>query len=66
MNSILTSEAVIRVQKALNEFNENIKIQSFQTVDARSRERFTGKIEEPRPGLKKGCIAGSKNIPFQD
>ena len=26
MNSILTSEAVIRVQKALNEFNDNIKI----------------------------------------
>ena len=26
MNSILSSEAVIRVQKALNEFNDNIKI----------------------------------------
>ena len=26
MSSILTNEAVIRVQKALNEFNENIKI----------------------------------------
>ena len=26
MNSILTNEAVIRVQKALNEFNQNIKI----------------------------------------
>ena len=26
MNSILNSEAVIRVQKALNEFNDNIKI----------------------------------------
>ena len=38
----------------------------FQTVDARSRERFSGKIEEPRPGLKKGCIVGSKNIPFQE
>ena len=35
-------------------------------VDARSRERFKGKIEEPRPGLKKGCIPNSKNIPFQD
>ena len=26
MSSILTNEAVIRVQKVLNEFNENIKI----------------------------------------
>ena len=39
---------------------------SFQTVDARSRDRFEGKVEEPRPGLKKGCIIGSKNIPFQE
>ena len=30
-------------------------------VDARSRERFLGKVEEPRVGLKKGCIPGSKN-----
>ena len=38
----------------------------FTLVDARSRERFKGKVEEPRPNLKKGCIPGSKNIPFQD
>ena len=34
-------------------------------VDARSRERFEGKAEEPRPKLTKGNIPGSKNIPFQ-
>ena len=45
---------------------ENIKSNSFVLVDARSRERFLGKVEEPRVGLKKGCIPGSKNIPFQD
>ncbi len=48
------------------QIDENIKNQSFQTVDARSRERFEGKAEEPRSGLKKGCIIGSKNIPFQE
>ena len=48
------------------QIDENIKNQSFQTVDARSRDRFEGKAEEPRPGLKRGCIIGSKNIPFQD
>ena len=48
------------------QIDENIKNQSFQTVDARSRDRFEGKAEEPRPGLKKGCIIGSKNIPFQE
>ena len=46
--------------------DQNIKNFSFQTVDARSRERFEGKVDEPRPGLKRGCIAGSKNIPFKD
>ena len=25
-----------------------------------------GKVEEPRPNLRKGCIPASKNIPFQD
>ena len=52
--------------KNKKEINENIKTLSFQTVDARNRERFEGKADEPRPGLKKGCIPGSKNIPFKD
>ena len=52
--------------KNKKQINENIKNFSFQTVDARSRERFEGKVDEPRPGLKRGCIIGSKNIPFKD
>ncbi len=52
--------------KNKKQIDENIKTPSFQTVDARSRERFEGKVDELRPGLKRGCIPGSKNIPFQD
>ena len=52
--------------KNKKQIDENIKNSLFQTVDARSRDRFAGKVEEPRPGLKKGCIIGSKNIPFQE
>ncbi len=52
--------------KNKKQIDENIKNFSFQTVDARSRDRFEGKADEPRPGLKKGCIIGSKNIPFKD
>ena len=44
--------------------DENIKNLTFQIVDARSRNRFEGKIDEPRAGLRKGCIIGSKNIPY--
>ena len=52
--------------KNKKQIDENIKNHIFQTVDARSRERFEGKVEEPRLGLKKGCITGSKNIPFKE
>ena len=51
--------------KKKNEINLNIENNSFQTVDARSRDRFEGKSDEPRPDLKRGCIKGSKNIPFK-
>ena len=52
--------------KNKKQIDENIKSNSFVLVDARSRDRFEGKKEEPRPGLKKGCVPGSKNIPFQN
>ncbi len=52
--------------KGKKQIEENIKNALFQTVDARSRDRFEGKVDEPRAGLKSGCIIGSKNIPFKD
>jgi len=52
--------------KKKEQINDNIKNNLFTLVDARSRERFEGKVKEPRPNLKKGCVPGSKNIPFQD
>ena len=51
--------------KKREQIEENIKNNFFTLVDARSRERFEGKIEEPRPNLKRGCVPQSKNIPFQ-
>ena len=52
--------------KKKEQIDKNIKTNLFTLVDGRSRERFEGNAEEPRPNLKKGCIPGSKNIPFQD
>ena len=37
-----------------------------QIVDARSAERFTGAVPEPRPGLRAGHIPGSANVPVGD
>jgi len=64
-NSYQTSENNDWI-KSKKRIDENIKNNSFILVDARSRERFEGKAVEPRPGLKKGCIPGAKNIPFEN
>ena len=44
--------------------DENINIQKFKVIDARSKERFEGKVSEPRKGLKSGNIKNSFCIPF--
>ena len=44
---------------------ENISRKKFQLIDARSKERFSGLVPEPRKGLKSGHIEGSINLPFQ-
>ncbi len=33
-------------------------------IDARSTDRFKGHVPEPRPGLRKGHIPNSENIPY--
>ena len=52
--------------KNKSQINENIIKQEFKIVDARSRERFEGKVEEPRKGLKSGSIPKSMCIPFRE
>jgi len=64
-NSYRTSENNDWI-KNKKQIYENIKKNTFILVDARSRERFEGEVAEPRPGLKKGSVPGSKNIPFQN
>jgi thiosulfate/3-mercaptopyruvate sulfurtransferase len=44
--------------------DQNIKEQKFKLIDARSIERFEGKIQEPRKGLRSGNIKNSLCIPF--
>ena len=42
----------------------NIKEKNFKLIDARSKERFDGKVPEPRKGLRNGSIKNSFCIPF--
>lgn len=47
-----------------NQINLNIEKNTFELIDARSKERFEGSVPEPRKELKSGNIKGSKNLPF--
>ena len=44
--------------------DQNINNQEFNVVDARSKERFEGRVPEPRIGLRSGNIKNSFCIPF--
>ncbi|MBJ7223872.1 MULTISPECIES: 3-mercaptopyruvate sulfurtransferase [unclassified Brenneria] len=39
---------------------------SAQIVDARPAARFKGEVDEPRPGLHRGHIPGSLNVPWTE
>ena len=52
--------------KDKNFIDQNIKSQKFKVIDARSKDRFEGKIPEPRKGLRSGSISNSSCIPFNN
>lgn len=45
---------------------EHPKNQNSLILDARPSERFSGEVDEPRPGLRSGHIPNSKNLPFME
>ena len=50
--------------KNKKQIDENIDKNDFNVIDARSRERFEGKVAEPRKGLRSGSIKNSFCLPF--
>jgi len=52
--------------KDKNFIDKNISTEKFKVIDARSRERFSGKVPEPRHGLRSGSIPKSTCIPFNE
>ena len=48
------------------EIDKNISKKEFDVIDARSKERFEGKVPEPRKGLRSGSIENSFCLPFSD
>ena len=54
----------IKLVKDKKQIDENIDKNDFNVIDARSRERFEGKVAEPRKGLRSGSIKNSFCLPF--
>jgi len=52
--------------KNKKQIDENIDTKEFNVFDARSRERFEGKVAEPRKGLRSGSIKNSFCLPFSE
>ena len=52
--------------KSKKQIDENIDKKEFNVVDARSRERFEGKVAEPRKDLRSGSIKNSFCLPFSE
>lgn len=51
---------------SLAEMRKVVAERSGQIADARSAARFSGSVEEPRPGLKRGHMPGASNVPFDE
>jgi thiosulfate/3-mercaptopyruvate sulfurtransferase len=65
-NSIYSCEENIELVKSKKQIDENIYKNDFNVIDARSRERFEGKVAEPRKGLRSGSIKNSLCLPFKE
>ena len=53
--------SLVRDKRALI---DNLATRREQVVDARAAARFEGTAEEPRPGMRRGHIPGSRNLPY--
>ena len=55
-----------KLVKNKKQIDENLDLREFNVIDARSRERFEGKVAEPRKGLRSGSIKNSFCLPFSE
>ena len=56
--AVLNKSLIVNYEDVL----DNIKSNKYNLLDARSPERFLGRDNEPRPGMKSGHIPKSKNL----
>ena len=56
----------LELVKNKKQIDKNISDNKFNVVDARSKDRFEGKVTEPRAGLRSGSIKNSFCLPFSE
>ncbi|MDA7564931.1 sulfurtransferase [Candidatus Pelagibacter sp.] len=70
LTNTINSNYIANEKKVLvknkKQIDENVNINKFKVIDARSRERFEGKVPEPRKGLRSGSIKNSLCLPFSE
>ena len=70
LTKIINSDYIVSEKKELvknkNQIDKNITENKFRVIDARSKERFEGKVPEPRKSLRSGSIKKSFCLPFSD
>jgi len=52
--------------REVDQIRDNLATGREQVVDARSSDRFTGAIDDPWPGRRRGHIPGSLNLPYAE
>ena len=52
--------------KDINQINHNISEKKFILLDARSKERFEGKVPDPRKNVRSGSIPNSLCLPYKE
>lgn len=55
-----------RLLAQLEDVRAALSSNAVQVVDARSAERFAGKLPEPRPGMRSGHMPGALNLPYAE
>ena len=70
LTKTITSDYIANEKKELvknkKQIDENTTTSEFNIIDARSRERFEGKVPEPRKELRSGSIKDSFCLPFSE
>jgi thiosulfate/3-mercaptopyruvate sulfurtransferase len=66
-SKLINAEEILtlsKLKKKMMEGGQDKK--SIQIIDCRSEPRYSGKVEEPRPTIRKGHVDQSENVFFKD